>query len=108
MDAGKLDTRVIVKRLTKTNDGYGGTTATKATQTTIWAYKVDVSGDIKTQNVQRKKFIDIELVVRKKTADDILDEDILQIEGNSTEYRINEKFDSEHKYFTTIRATKIG
>lgn len=108
MDAGKLDTRVIVKRLTKTADGYGGTTATKATETTIWAYKRDVSGDIKTQNVQRKKFVDIELVVRKKTADDILDNDILQIEGNSTEYRINEIFDSEHKYFTTIRATKIG
>jgi len=108
MDAGKLDTRIIVKRLTKTNDGYGGTTAAKATETTIWAYKRDVSGDIKTQNVQRKKFIDIELIVRKKTADDILDNDIIQIEGNPTEYRINEIFDSEHKYFTTIRATKIG
>lgn len=108
MNAGKLDTRVLVKRLTKTADGYGGTTSTKATVSTIWAYKKDVAGDIKTQNVQRKKFVDIELVIRKKTADDIQDNDILQIEGNSTEYRINEIFDSEHKYYTTIRATRIG
>lgn len=108
MDAGKLDTRVIIKRLTKSADGYGGTTSSKSTISTIWAYKRDVSGDIKTQNVQRKKFIDIELIVRKKTADTIQDNDILQIEGNSTEYRINEIFDSEHKYFTTLRAGKIG
>ncbi len=107
MNAGKLDTRVLIKRLTKADDGHGGTTASKATVLTIWASKKDVSGDISTQNSQRKKFVDIELIVRKKTADNILDEDILQIEGNSTEYRINEKFDSEHKYFTTIRAIKI-
>lgn len=108
MDAGKLDTRVLVKRLTKTADTYGGTTSSKATVSTIWAYKKDVSGDIKTQNVQRKKFVDIQLIVRKKTADSIQDDDILQIEGDSTEYRINEFFDNEHKYFTTIRATRIG
>lgn len=108
MDAGKLDTRVVVKRLTKTADGYGGTTASKSEISTIWAYKKDTSGDITTQNVQRKKFVDIELVVRKKTADTIEDNDILQIEGNSTEYRINSIFDSEHKYFTTIKATRIG
>jgi len=108
MDAGKLDTRVLVKRLTKTDDGYGGTTSTKATQMTIWAHKVDISGDITAQKTQRKIYSDIELVIRKKTADDIQDMDILQIQGDSTEYRINEMFDNEHKYFTTIRATRIG
>lgn len=108
MNAGQLDTRVAIKRLTKTADGYGGTTSTKATVLTIWAKKSDVAGDIKTQNVQRKKFVDIELIVRKKTADNIQDNDILQIVGNDTEYRINEMFDSKHKYYTTIRGTKIG
>jgi len=108
MDSGKLDTRVIVKRLTKTADGYGGFTSTKETEMTIWAHKSDLKGDIKTQEAQRKLYTDIELIIRKKTADDILDNDILQIEGDTTEYRINERFDSEHKYYTTIRATRIG
>ena len=42
MDSGKLDTRVIVKRLTKSADGYGGFTSTKATEMTIWAHKSDL------------------------------------------------------------------
>jgi len=108
MDAGRLDTRVVVKRLTKSADGYGGFTSSKSTISTIWAYKKDISGDITTQNVQRKKFTSIELIVRKKTADTIQDNDILQIEGDSTEYRINEIFDSGHKYYSTIKATEIG
>ena len=37
MRLGDLDTRVLVKRLTKSSDGYGGFTSTSATQHTIWA-----------------------------------------------------------------------
>lgn len=107
MDAGKLDTRVVVKRLTKSADGYGGFSSTKATVSTIWAFKKDISGDINSDNVHRKIYTDIELIVRKKTAETIQDTDILQIEGTSNEYRINAMFDSSHKYYSTIKAIKI-
>ena len=107
MDAGKLDTRVEVRRLTKTADTYGGYTSTTATASTIWGYKRETSGDISQENGKRRRELDIELVVRKKTADDILNTDLLKIENVSGEYRINGKFESGHKYFTTIKATKI-
>lgn len=108
MDAGKLDTRVEVKRLTKTADGFGGTTSTSAVNSTIWAYKEETKGEIVQENGKRQQYLEIELTVRKKTADTILKTDLLAISGVSGDYRITEVFDSVHKYFTTIKATKIG
>lgn len=106
MNSGQLDTRVEIKRLTKTSDGYGGTSATKAVVSTIWAKKVDLSGSFESNNGKRRIYTDIELIVRKKTADTIDSNDVLGVE--SDEYRIMEMFDSKHKYYTTIRATKNG
>lgn len=108
MDAGKLDTRVEVKRLSKTSDNYGGTTSTVSTYSTIWAHKKEVSGEIVQENGKRRREVELELIVRKRTADTILDTDLLRIEGVSGDYRINGKYDSEHKYFTTLKALKIG
>ena len=108
MDAGKLDTRIEVKRLTKTSDGYGGTTSTSAVNSTIWAYKEETKGEIVQENGKRQQYLEIELTVRKNTADTILKTDLLKIAGVSGDYRISEIFDSIHKYFTTIKAVKIG
>jgi len=106
MNSGDLDTRVAIKRLTKSADGYGGTTAAKSTASTIWAKKMDISGKFDSENGRRKIYTDIELIVRKKTAETIQDNDLLEV--GSDEYRIMEIFDSKHKYFTTIRAIKNG
>jgi len=108
MDAGKLDTRVEVKRLTKTADGFGGTTSTSAVNSTIWANKKETSGEIVQENGKRQQYLEIELTVRKKTAMTILKTDLLAISGVSGDYRIKEVYDSIHKYFSTIKATKIG
>ncbi len=108
MDAGKLDTRVEVKRLTKTADGFGGTTSTSAVNSTIWANKKETSGEIVQENGKRQQYLEIELTVRKKTAETILKTDLLAISGVSGDYRIKEVYDSIHKYFSTIKATKIG
>jgi head-tail adaptor len=105
MDSGKLDTRVVVKRLTKTSDGYGGTTSTKATIATVWAKKKDIGGEFQVELGRRRMYNNIELILRKKTADTIDISDVLVIEGTSKEYRINEIYDSVHKYYTTIKAT---
>ena len=37
MQSGDLNKRVLIKRQTKSADGFGGFTATVATQSTIWA-----------------------------------------------------------------------
>ena len=106
MNAGKLDKRVLVKRQSKTADGFGGFSSSLATETTIWAMVNYTAGDISTKNGKRERNLVIELTVRKKTADDIATTDLLEIENVSGQFQINSMFDSNYKYFTTITATK--
>ena len=107
MNAGKLNTRVEIKRLTKTPDGFGGTTSTNATVDTLWANKKDVKGDITATEGKRGRSVVIELELRKKAADLILDDDLIKLEGKDGLYRINGFYDSEQDFFTVIKATKL-
>lgn len=107
MNAGKLNTRIEVKRLTKTSDGFGGTTSTNATVETLWANKKDVKGDITATEGKRGRSVEVELELRKKAADQILDNDLIKIEGKDGLYRINGFYDSEQDFFTVIKATKL-
>lgn len=107
MNIGKLNTRVLIKRLTKTADTFGGFTSTKATASTIWAAKNDSKGDFKTENGKRSRYDEIELVIRKKTADTIQDTDLLKLENEAGTYRINSIVNTVEKYYTKILATKI-
>ena len=106
MNPGKLDKRVLIKRQSKTADGFGGFSSTLATQTTIWANVNYTDGDITIKNGKRDRNLVIELIVRKKTADDINTTDLLEIENVSGQFQINSMFDSNYKYYTTITATK--
>jgi len=108
MNAGKLNTRVEVKRLTKTPDGFGGTTSTTATVETLWANKKDIKGDISDTEGKRGRSVMIELELRKKAADLIQDNDILKIENKPGNYRINGIYDSDQDFFTVIKATKLN
>jgi len=107
MNAGKLNTRIEVKRLTKTSDGFGGTTSTNATVETLWANKKDIKGDISATEGKRGRSVEIELELRKKAADQILDNDLIKIEGKDGLYRINGIYDSKQDFFTVIKATKL-
>ncbi len=107
MDAGKLNTRFEVKRLTKTPDGFGGTTSTSATVETLWANKKDIKGNITATEGKRGRSVVSELELRKKAADVILDNDLIKLEGKDGLYRINGFYDSEQDFFTIIKATKL-
>ena len=107
MNAGKLNTRVEIKRLTKTPDGFGGTTSTNATVDTLWANKKDVKGDITATEGKRGRSVEVELELRKKAADQILDNDLIKIEGKDGLYRINGIYDSKQDFFTVVQAVKL-
>jgi len=107
MDAGKLDTQISVIRLTKSQDEFGGFTSTEATVATYWASLTYVDGNIKSENGQRQHFVGIELMMRKNTADEIQDQDLLQVEGAGPKYRINSIVETSQDFYTTITATKI-
>jgi head-tail adaptor len=108
MDAGKLDKRVLIKSVGKTADGYGGYTDSVSTLKTIWANVKEVSGDIATSDGKRSQSTDIEVICRTKAITFDLKTHLLQIEGNSTNYRINNIIEEEYKYFDKILATKIS
>lgn len=107
MDSGKLNTRITVKRLTNTSDGYGGTTSTIADYKTFWAKKKEVSGEIMQQNGTINRYIQIELIIRKRTADEIRNNDILQVEGSADTYRVNSIHETRQDFYKMIKATKI-
>jgi head-tail adaptor len=107
MDAGNLDTRIAVVRLTKSQDEFGGFTSTEAIVATYWASLTYVDGNIKSENGQRQHYVGIELKMRKRTADEIQDQDLLQVEGAGPKYRINSIVEHKQDFYTTITATKV-
>ena len=107
MDAGKLNTRIEVIRQTKTSDGYGGNFSTESVVKTIWAQRVETSGDLGFVDGQRRHYIKSEFIIRKKTAENILDNDILQVEGETQRYRFNNKFEFVDDFYIKIIGTKI-
>ena len=108
MDVGKLDKRVIVKSVSKTADGYGGYTNNLGEVKTIWANVKKVSGKIETDNGKRSQSTQIEIICRTKAITFDPKTYVLQIEGNATNYRINDIVEEEYKYFDKIIATKIS
>jgi head-tail adaptor len=107
MDAGKLNKRVKAIRLTKSSDGFGGFTSSEAVAGTYWCHLKQNKGEIKQENGIREQRVEIELILRKKAANEILTTDVLQIEGQSEKHRIIDKFDSEIDFYTTIKAVRI-
>ena len=107
MDAGKLNTRLQVIRQVKTADGYGGNFSTEQVIKTIWAQRTEQNGSIGFEDGQRRHYIESEFIIRKKTARNILDNDILQVEGETNRYRFNNKYEHIDEFYIKIIATKI-
>jgi head-tail adaptor len=105
--ASELKQRIIVSRLTKTADGYGGWTSTTAVIGTYWCQILETSGDISAKNGIRSLETKIDIAIRRPTADLIQNQDILQVEGNASTYRINSGYQTIENFWVKITATKI-
>ena len=109
MDSGKLNQRILIKRQTKTADGFGGTTSTVSTVATSWAKVTELKGEIQKTDFVSGRYIEIEIIVRSKTADEyILANDTIQIQGQSGDYKINNVYESQEDQFVKISATKFS
>jgi head-tail adaptor len=107
MNPGKLNDRITVKRLTRVADGFGGYNSTLADVTTAWCDFKQKAGEIEMVDGKRQRSIEVELIMRKKTADSISVGDIFVQENQTDKFRINEMFESELKYFVKVKATKV-
>lgn len=106
MQAGKLNKRITIYRITGTDDGYGGTTKAKATLKTIWGNVTYKTGEVENQAGQRMQNTSVEIIVREPAADAILFTDTLSIGADSNEYNINSIVESQLDKYVTIKATK--
>lgn len=106
MDAGKLNSKITIKRLTKTPDEFGGFNSTLSEVANVWCDLKQLSGDVSDRFGKRTQDIQVEIKMRKKTADLIQLGDIFTLEGGSQNYRINEKFEFDLDFYTKLLATK--
>jgi len=106
MNAGKLDNKITIKRLIKTPDEFGGYNSTLSDVATVWCDIKQIKGEINDKFGKREQDIQIEITMRKNTAELIQLGDIFALENSSKKYRINDKFDFDYKYYTKLLATK--
>ena len=106
MQSGKLNSKITIKRLIKTTDEFGGFNSTLSNVATVWCDLKQISGEINEKFGKRDQEIQVEILMRKKTAELILIGDIFTTEGGSQNYRINEKFEFDLNYLTKLTATK--
>ncbi|QDP54278.1 MAG: hypothetical protein Unbinned5434contig1000_25 [Prokaryotic dsDNA virus sp.] len=106
MNAGKLNSKITIKRLSKDSDGFGGFTSTLSNVATVWCDLKQIKGEISDKLGKRGQDIDVEITMRKKTADLIQLGDIFTLENDSQKYRINNKFEFDLDFYTKLLATK--
>lgn len=106
MQSGKLNSKITIKRLVKTPDEFGGFTSTLSNVATVWCDIKQLSGEINEKFGKMEQDIQIEILMRKRTADLIQIGDIFTLENKTQNYRINNKFEFDLDYLTKLTATK--
>ncbi len=106
MQAGNLDSKITIKRLSKTSDQFGGFTSTLSDVATVWCDLKQIKGEINDKFGKREQDIQVEITMRKNTADLIQLGDIFTLENDSQKYRINDKFEFDLDFYTKLLATK--
>jgi len=107
MNPGKLKNRIEVLTTTKTADGYGGFTGSTSTDATVWGFAKEKKGEFIMGDGSRKKYKEVEVVLRKKSFDLIDDTDFtFKIDGSSP-YRVNDVYESQIDKYITITGTLV-
>jgi len=106
MNAGKLDSKITIKRLTKTADGFGGFNSTLSDVATVWCHLTEIKGEINDKFGKREQDVQVEITMRKNTADLINIGDIFTLENQTQKFRINNKFEFDLDFYTKLLATK--
>lgn len=110
MQAGKLNKRVKVYRTSHQEDGYGGYSESNETLTkTIWAQKKETKNQIQNLETGQRLVTDLELIVRKQTADLlVIDRDILQLENQTGRFRINAIEEYDQDFYSLVKCSRHG
>tara|TARA_Y100000052_G_C2936795_1_gene77961 strand:+ start:443 stop:781 length:339 start_codon:yes stop_codon:yes gene_type:complete len=108
MDAGQLNSRIFFFRSSQTADGFGGFTTAAASSATAWAKYKQLDGAIEDENGIRERSVTAELICRKRDVKNIHVNDTFRVDSNTADdYRIDNIYESDYKYFVTIRGVLI-
>lgn len=107
MNAGKLNTRISVNRYTRVADDFGGYTSTEAVLKNVWCHLKEIKGDVSAENGMTQRRVTAELILRNKAADEVRIGDTINIDGQTDKFKINNMYQSELDFYTTIVATNI-
>lgn len=106
MNAGKLNSKITIKRLIKTADEFGGFNSTLSDVASVWCDLKQIKGEINEKFGKREQDVQIEITMRKNSSKLIQLGDIFTIQNESQKYRINDKFDFDLHFYTKLLATK--
>jgi hypothetical protein len=98
---------MTVQRLTLSPDGFGGWTSTKSVVGIYWCSYKQLTGYIDAKSGKRIHTTDVEIIMRRKTAELLQINDVFSIDDDPTEYRINNIFQEVEMWWQKINATKI-
>jgi head-tail adaptor len=104
MQAGKLNSRITVKKFNRVSDEFGGYNNTAASEFTFWGHIERLSGDIEQENGKRSLSLELKITARKKAINGLNVGDVLII--SNEEYRLNSKIDTVEDFYTELKATK--
>lgn len=108
MNPGRLNDLITIKRINKVADGYGGYDILSTSDTqNIWCDFKEKSGKIEMVDGKNQKKVEAELIVRKDTADSIAVGEYFVLTNTTKTFRINEMYESDYKYYVTIKATRV-
>ena len=85
MNAGQLDQRIELQRLTRTDDGYGGYVETWTTYASVWANVRPLSGRERYQAQQTQANANYRITIRYRS--DVLDADRIVWRGQALNIR---------------------
>lgn len=106
MDSGKLNTRITIKRLVKTADGFGGYTSTTTTLKSIWAYKTETNGEVILENGKRIRYLNADFTIREKALNGFTINDLIFVNDETEGYRIHNIVMTDMKDFIIIKGIK--
>ena len=68
-----------------------------------------MKGEIQKTDFVSGRYVEVEIIVRSKTADQyILANDVIQIQGQTGDYKINNIYESQEDQYVKISATKFA
>jgi len=106
MQSGMFSDRMSIIKYDQVEDGFGGWNNVKIVQLKFWCDKNEVEVDVINRSGKRELIVQQEIMMRRKASNNMNIGDIIMINNETEDYRINQIIQVDDDFFTKIIATK--